>query len=240
MITTAFGRGGRIPFAPVTHCRLVRRVKALQECFLYAIVDLGYVEPARAAEVAHHLIQGGADLIQLRAKSVPKAEVAALGRDLHAVTRSAGVPLILNDHPDLLAELEAEGCHVGQEDASVADARRQAGRECIVGKSTHSPEQAVRAFQEGADYIGFGPIFATPTKPEAKAIGLSDLPAVSSAVNIPVFCIGGIKLSNLNEVLAAGADRVCIVSDLLQAANVLEKARSIKAVLRSAAIGGGG
>lgn len=214
-------------------------MKDLQECLLYAIVDLGYVEPARAADVTHQLIQGGADLIQLRAKGVARKEIAALVTELHAVTEPPGVPLILNDYPELLAEVEAEGCHVGQDDASVAEARHRAGRECIVGKSTHSPEQAVRAFQEGADYIGFGPLFATPTKPEAKPIGLSDLPTVHAAVNVPIFGIGGVKLSNLEGVLSAGARRVCIVSDLLQAPNILEKARSLKAVLRGAEIGGG-
>jgi len=205
---------------------------------LYAIVDLGYVEPARAADVTHQLIQGGADLIQLRAKGLARKDVAALAAELHAVTQLADVPFILNDYPELLAEVEAEGCHVGQDDASIAEARRQAGRECIVGKSTHSPEQAARAFQDGADYIGFGPLFATPTKPGAKPIGLSGLPTVHAAINIPIFGIGGVKLSNLREVLSAGARRVCIVSDLLHAPNVLEKARSLKAVLREANIAG--
>ena len=205
---------------------------------MYAIVDLGYVEPARAADVTHQLIQGGADLIQLRAKGLARKDVAALAAELHAVTQPADVPFILNDYPELLAEVEAEGCHVGQDDASIAEARRQAGRECIVGKSTHSPEQAARAFQDGADYIGFGPLFATPTKPGAKPIGLSGLPTVHAAINIPIFGIGGVKLSNLREVLSAGARRVCIVSDLLHAPNVLEKARSLKAVLREANIAG--
>ncbi|MBW0000424.1 MAG: thiamine phosphate synthase [Verrucomicrobia bacterium] len=213
-------------------------MKELQECLLYAIVDLGYVEPARAADVTHQLIQGGADLIQLRAKGLARKDVAALAAELHAVTQLADVPFILNDYPELLAEVEAEGCHVGQDDASIAEARRQAGRECIVGKSTHSPEQAARAFQDGADYIGFGPLFATPTKPGAKPIGLSGLPTVHAAINIPIFGIGGVKLSNLREVLSAGARRVCIVSDLLHAPNVLEKARSLKAVLREANIAG--
>ncbi len=212
-------------------------MKSLEDCLLYAIVDLGYVKPARAGDVTAQLVEGGADLIQLRAKGVPKKTVAALARELHDVTARAGVPLILNDHPELLAEVEAEGCHVGQDDATVDGARRLAGRACLVGKSTHSLAQAAKAFAEGADYLGFGPLYATPTKPDAPAIGLAGLPAVHAAVQVPIFGIGGVKLSNLEEVLNAGARRVCVVSDLLQAPNVFEKARSLKAILRGAATG---
>jgi thiamine-phosphate pyrophosphorylase len=198
---------------------------------LYALVDLGYVKPAQAVDVTQRLVEGGADIIQLRAKDTPKAEIAVLAKELHAVTQPANVPLILNDHPDLLAQVAAEGCHIGQGDGTVKAARHLAGRACLVGKSTHSIEQALSAFDEGADYIGFGPLFATPTKPDARPIGLQDVKAVYRTVSLPIYCIGGIKLSNLPEILEAGVERACIVSDLLQAADVAEKTRRVKALL---------
>jgi thiamine-phosphate pyrophosphorylase len=115
----------------------------------------------------------------------------------------------------------------------IAEARKIAGPNCMVGKSTHSVDQAIRAFYEGADYIGFGPLFATPTKPDYPPIGLSEIQKVHEAVRIPIFCIGGIKLGNLPDVVAAGARRVVIVSGLLQAPDAAEYARSAKKLLTS-------
>src|SRR5207244_8278512 len=110
--------------------------------------------------------------------------------------------------------------HVGQGDSTIADVRKFVGRPVRVGKSTHSFEQAVAAQEEGADYIGFGPLFATPTKPDYPPIGLHAIRKIHNAVQIPIFCIGGIKLNNLDAVIAAGAQRVVIVSELLQSGKV--------------------
>jgi thiamine-phosphate pyrophosphorylase len=141
---------------------------------------------------------------------------------------------VINDHPQLAREIDAEGVHVGQEDISIAEARELAGSGRFVGRSTHSLEQARRAAEEGADYIGFGPLFATPTKPDYVPIGLSDIAVVHAAVQLPIFCIGGIKLENLPQVIAAGARRVVIVSGLLQASDVAQYARSACELLRGA------
>ncbi len=198
---------------------------------LYGIVDLGYVAAADAVAAAGELIAGGVDIIQLRAKGAPLDLVSGLARAIHASTAAAGVPLIINDHPQLLREVPAEGVHVGQDDMTVAGARAAAGRPCIVGKSTHSLAQAGSAAAEGADYIGFGPLFATPTKPGRPAVGLADIASVHAVVDIPVFCIGGIKLDNLPEVLVAGARRVVIVSAWLRAASIAGAVRATSGVL---------
>lgn len=198
---------------------------------LYGIVDLGYVAAAEAVTATDALITGGVDLIQLRAKGQPVGLVADLARKIHAKTSAAGVPLILNDYPALLREVPAEGAHVGQDDLTVADARAAAGRPCLIGKSTHSVEQAVAAAAEGADYIGFGPLFATPTKPGRPAIGLEEIRPVHELVQIPIFCIGGIKLENLPQVVESGARRVVIVSGWLQAADVAGAVRAARDVL---------
>lgn len=206
-------------------------MNALADARLYGIVDLGYVPDGAACLAAKKLLEGGIDLLQLRAKGAPKSLVAALAAEIHALTRPRGVPLILNDYPELLREIPAEGAHVGQDDMSVAEARAAAGRPVLIGKSTHSLLQARVALQEGADYIGFGPLFATPTKPGRPAIGLQDIAAVHEEVSLPIFCIGGIKNENLPEVIAAGARRVVIVSGWLQASDLPDAVRAARTAL---------
>lgn len=200
----------------------------LSRCRLYGILDLGYVDSSEIAGVAEQMSDGGVDLIQLRAKAHPSGEIATIATALHEITRQRGVPLTINDHPEIARIVQAEGVHLGQDDLPIAEARDIVGPDCLVGKSTHSVDQAIRAFYEGADYIGFGPIFTTPTKPDYAPVGLEDIRKVHDAVRIPIFCIGGIKLDNLPEVIAAGARRVVIVSGLLLANDIALYARSAK------------
>jgi len=203
-------------------------VKALSSCFLYGIVDLGYVTVDDVATVTAQLVQGGVDILQLRAKEHSKLEIVRCAQAMLPLTKADGIPLIINDYPDLLREVDAEGCHVGQEDFSVAEARDLAGRTCIVGRSTHSIEQARAAQRERADYIGFGPLFPTATKPSAKEIGLSEIRTLHEQVQLPIFVIGGVKLRNLGEIINAGARRVCMVSDLLLASDVAKQTAEVK------------
>ena len=198
---------------------------------LYAILDLGYVGRERARDVAEALVAGGVDLLQLRAKNYSLREIGKIAGELRAVTERHSLPLIINDHPEIVRDLQAEGLHLGQDDLSIAEAREIVGPDCAVGKSTHSVDQAIRAFYEGADYIGFGPLFATPTKPDYPPIGLAEIEKVHDAVRIPIFCIGGIKLDNLPKVIEAGAHRVVIVSGLLQAPDIAAYGRAVKTLL---------
>jgi thiamine-phosphate pyrophosphorylase len=179
------------------------------------------------------LLDGGADIVQLRGKNRSVDELSMLAEKLLPITIAANVPFIVNDHAEIANRVEVQGVHVGQDDESIPSARTKAGRQIIVGKSTHSIEQAVAAQSEGADYIGFGPIFATPTKPDYRPIGLANIGEVHRRLTIPIFCIGGIKLENLNKVIAAGGQRVVIVSGLLQANDPSEYTRSVKAAFRS-------
>ena len=203
----------------------------LSRCRLYGILDLGYVDSSEIADVAEEMIAGAVDLIQLRAKSRTTEDVTTIATALHKITERRGVPLVVNDYPEIARTVQAEGVHLGQDDLAIAEAREIAGPDCVVGKSTHSVDQAIRAFYEGADYIGFGPIFATPTKPDYAPIGLKDIRTVHEAVRIPIFCIGGIKLENLPEVINSGARRVVIVSGLLLANDIALYARSAKELL---------
>ncbi len=204
---------------------------ALERARLYAILDLGYVAMAKAEAVASELIRGGADLIQLRGKKESVEELTRLAQKLHRLTRGAGVPLIINDHPEIARDIPLEGLHLGQDDLPIAAAREIVGRDCWIGKSTHSLAQATAAVAEGPDYLGFGPLFATPTKPDYAPIGTDEIRRVHELVQLPIFCIGGIKLQNLPAVLAAGAKRVVIVSGLLQSDDVAAATRAAKALL---------
>ena len=208
---------------------------------LYAILDLGYTAPESLEETVSALVSGGADILQVRAKRHEPGEIERFVRRVLPICREAGVPLIVNDHVEVAAATGAGGVHLGQDDGPLAEARTRLAPGAIVGRSTHSPEQAMRAREEGADYIGFGPLFATPTKPGRPAIGLDGIAGVEQSVgaHIPVFCIGGIKppapsggdKGNLDQVLAAGARRVVIVSALLQAPDIAAATRTAKAAL---------
>lgn len=199
---------------------------------------MGYVAWDRVEFVTEQLCLGGVDILQLRAKGRSEDEIEQLGERIIPITEQAGIPLIVNDYPEMVPSFGAAGAHVGQDDKEISDARWRAGRSLagevpapIIGKSTHSLAQAVAAEAGGADYIGFGPLFATPTKPGRPAIGLEEIRRVHELVKIPIFCIGGIKLENLASVLAAGATRVVVVSGILQAPDIADYCRNIKTAL---------
>lgn len=196
---------------------------------LYGIVDLGYTDETQLVDVACQLLAGGAGIIQLRAKGRQKDEIRSWAGELLPHCRKAKVPFIINDFIDIAKEIDADGVHLGQDDGPLAHAREQLAGGKIVGRSTHSPEQAQAALAEGADYIGFGPLFPTPTKQGRPGIGLENIAGVMASVGsqIPVFCIGGIKRSNLPKVKDAGAQQVVIVSDLLQAASITSACQDV-------------
>ena len=209
-------------------------MKSLANARLYGILDLGYVAAADAPEAARRMVAGGVDVLQIRAKGALAPEVLALAAAVHPFTAEADVPLIINDHPFLVPRAGADGAHIGQDDGPIGAARARAGAGKIVGRSTHSVAQALAARDEGADYLGFGPLFATPTKPDYWPIGLEDIARVHAGVtDRPIFCIGGIKRENLEEVIAAGGRRVVIVSGILQAADVEGYTRVAKELLNA-------
>ncbi|MDQ2867032.1 MAG: thiamine phosphate synthase [Verrucomicrobiota bacterium] len=203
----------------------------LAHASLYAILDLGYVRDADAPRLLRQLLEGGVGAVQLRGKNRSADELSALAEILLPLTSNADIPFIVNDHAEIANRVDVQGVHVGQDDASIARVRAQVTRPILVGKSTHSLAQAEAAAAEGADYIGFGPLFATPTKPDYAPIGLADIRTVHEKIAIPIFCIGGIKLENVAAVVAAGAHRVVIVSGLLTAPDVAEYARATNVLL---------
>ena len=200
----------------------------LQSCRLYGIVDMGYTAPGQVAEKTSALLAGGVCILQLRAKGLPLPQVAELARIMQPLCRAAGAVFVLNDYPELAAELGADAVHVGQDAGPLAQVRAVVGPQMLVGRSTHSPQQALEALAEGADYIGFGPLFPTGTKPGRPAIGLQHIAQMQAQLgDLPMFCIGGINAATLPDVLAAGAQRVVIVSWLLQQKDIAAAARAV-------------
>ncbi|MBQ2379235.1 MAG: thiamine phosphate synthase [Akkermansia sp.] len=206
----------------------------LASCRLYGIVDMGYTEPEQVAARTHALIDGGVRIIQLRAKGKELPLVKAWAIEMQTICRERGAIFVLNDYPDMAAEIGADAVHVGQDGGSLAEVRQIVGAGVLVGRSTHSLEQAQQAKREGADYIGFGPLFPTGTKPGRPSIGLQDIAAAQEyAGDMPMFCIGGVNGTTLPVVLQAGAKRVVIVSWLLQQADIAQTAKSVISKLES-------
>jgi len=202
-------------------------VKPLADCRLYAFVDTAYLRGRLPEVVAQQLCDGGADLIQLRAKTSPLDEIRRMAESLLPITRRANVGLVINDHLSVAREVGADFCHFGQEDFFDAGYTRVSelrSAECGVqiGLSTHKAEQARRAIDAGAQYIAIGPVYATGTKPNAKPVTLDYVRWAAANVEIPWFAIGGINSENLDEVLDAGAQRICVVSAILNSADVVK------------------
>jgi thiamine-phosphate pyrophosphorylase len=223
-------------------------VRPLSECQLYAFVDAAYLHGRPPGGLARQLCDGGADLIQLRAKQSPLEEVRRLAEAILPVTRRAGVPLVINDHYSLAQDLGAEFCHLGQEDffgaghTRVAQLSTSAGRHHAagprvgIGLSTHSQAQAERALAAEPDYIGVGPVYSTATKPEAQPIARDYLRWSADHVQVPWFAIGGINLANLDDLLSAGVRRICVVSAILNAEDVVVTCRKFKERLAAAGL----
>ena len=202
---------------------------------LYVIVDRDASGGRDLAQIAAAAIRGGADILQLREKHATDAQVRRDAERLLPLTRAAGIPLIINDRIEVASQTGADGVHLGQADPPVTEARRVLGPGRRVGKSTHSLEQALAAEAEGADYLGLGPVFPTPTKPDYGSLGPGIISQVRARVSIPVVCIGAISLETLQPVLEAGAACVAVVRAVCAAEDPEAAARALKAGLRQPA-----
>ena len=208
-------------------------MKSLSACRLYTFVDTAYLHGRDAADVARQLCDGGSDLIQLRAKGASPDEVRRLAEAILPVCERAGVGFVWNDFPKLALALGTPLCHLGQEDffdAGFTTAAQVTGcpPRLKLGLSTHAPEQARRALRAGPDYLAIGPVFATGTKPTAAPVTLDYVRWAAENVPIPWFAIGGINLATLAAVLAAGARRICVVSAILNAPDIVAACREFK------------
>lgn len=208
-------------------------MKPISDCRLYTFVDTAYLHGRVPEMVAQQLCDGGSDLIQLRAKKSSPEEIRKIVEKILPVTRRAGVSLVINDYPDIAGNIGAEFCHLGQEDFFDAghthiEEFKIKNPKLKIGLSTHSPEQAKRAMDSAPDYIAVGPVFATGTKPGREPVTLNYVHWATENVTMPWFAIGGINLENLDDVLAAGATRICVVSAILNAPDVVKACREFR------------
>ena len=215
-------------------------VKQIQDCHLYTFIDGAYLNDRQPEDVARALVDGGSDIIQLRMKNASAEEMIHIAERVHPITLAAGVPLVINDHIDAALAVGAEYIHLGQEDffdggyhtvQDVFQGKTVSGGLPHVGLSSHAPAQALRAVDAGAVYLGVGPVFATRTKPQAVPVTLEYVRWASENIRIPWFAIGSVNLSNLEQVMEAGARRVCAVSDILNAPDIAGRCREYKKIL---------
>jgi len=195
---------------------------------LYAIVDTSLVQPERAEERAGQLLDGGAGILQLRAKGLGSGDFLRLACRIRGLAKERGAIFIVNDRADIAVASGADGLHLGQSDIPVEEARRLLGQGKLIGLSTHDLIQARRAEEKAADYISFGPVFATTTKVNAEPpLGLKALCEARSIIQKPLVAIGGINKENLCGVLGCGVDAVAIISHILKSEEPGEKAGEI-------------
>ena len=205
----------------------------LHEIRLYVLISSS-ISTKSVKETARLVIDGGADAIQLREKSISDSEFISLAREIRDITTKRGSLLIINDRVHVAREINADGVHLGQQDMSVLEAREIIGNEKIIGVSTHSVTQAKQAQKDGADYIAIGPIYPTRTKSYEPSIGIEVIQEILRAVDIPIIAIGAITLDNLDEVLKAGASRVAACSAIIGSKDIYSSTKQYKNKLNEA------
>ena len=202
---------------------------------LYVITDMKIARGLSHAEIARRAVSGGADVIQLRDKSLHGRDLLRAACEIREITRAAGALFIVNDRIDVALAAGADGVHLGQDDLPVRYARKLAPPEFIVGVSVGCVTEAALAESAGVDYIALSPTYKTASKEDAgPGHGLAVLRAICSTVSIPVIAIGGIGPGNVSGIIAAGADGVAVISAVVGKEDITGAARQMKVLIRSA------
>ena len=202
---------------------------------LYLVTDRLLAGGRPLTEVVAAAVAGGATVVQLREKHCTTRDFVELARALKNQLHGSGVPLIINDRLDVALAAGADGLHLGQQDMTIADARRLLPPGMVIGISAESLADAIAAEKEGADYLGISPVFATATKVDAAPpLGLEGVAAIRATVRLPLVGIGGINVENVTSVIAAGADGVAVVSAIVAADNPGDAARKLKEKIATA------
>ena len=196
---------------------------------LYVITDKKLIPRDRFIERVEKVIRGGAKIIQLREKGTPEDEIIRLGKVLLEITRRYGIPLIINDSPELAEKIGADGVHLGKDDTEISEARKILGDEAIIGVSCYGEiERGLKAEREGADYLAFGTPFFTPTKPDRKPTPFEILKEAKRRIKtIPLFAIGGITKENAKSVLETGVDGIAVITAVFSSPDPEEAARNL-------------
>jgi thiamine-phosphate pyrophosphorylase len=205
----------------------------LRAARLYLVVELR-VAGADVEALVHEAVGGGVDVVQVRDKHASDAEIVDAARRLARACERRGALLIVNDRPDLALAADADGVHVGQDDAAADEVRETVGSELLIGLSTHAPAEIDAAGASEADYIGVGPVYRTATKPALAPAGLELVRYAAAHARQPFFAIGGIDARRAPEVAAAGADRVAVVRAIRDAPDPRAAAIGLRAALEAA------
>lgn len=212
-----------------------RRKEAFLDVDLYPVTCERLSSGRSNMEVLEGIVRGGARIVQLRDKEAARKDLYLTAAAFREITRKAGVLLIINDYVDIALAVDADGVHLGQEDLPVA-AAREIAPDLLIGASTHSLEQALAAQGEGADYVNIGPIFATGTKEgTGPFLGPKAIGEIGGRLQVPFTVMGGIKESNIGEVLAQGARRVAVVTAVTEARDIAAAVGSLRGKLSQAA-----
>lgn len=194
---------------------------------LYVILDPDIAPERDLVELAMASMDGGAKLLQLRAKHAEKGEVLPVAQAIASLARERGVTFVINDHADLALAAGADGVHVGQRDLPVAFLRQLLGPDAVIGCSAATPEEAKAAEQAGASYLGTGAIYPTSSKDRTRPTGLDGLRRVIAATSLPVFGIGGVTAENVGPIIETGAVGAAVISAVIRADDVREAARAL-------------
>lgn len=210
-----------------------RRRARLAAARLYLVCDSS-PGAGELPDMLRDAVAGGIDMFQLRDKQMPDGELVAVANATRALCERLGPPnplLIVNDRPHIALEVGADGIHVGQDDMPVADVRALVGPDMLVGLSTHSAEQIDAVDASLVDYIGVGPIHATPTKPGRPAVGVELIRYAAAHAPVPFFAIGGLNADNVSEALGAGGQRVCVLRAIADAAEPERAAAALRDII---------
>jgi thiamine-phosphate pyrophosphorylase len=197
---------------------------------LYAVTDRAWVGEQSLYEQVESALKGGATCIQLREKDLNDEDFLAEALDIAALCKQYGVPFIINDRVDIAIKSKADGIHVGQEDMPVAQVREKVGNDMIIGVSVSSPEEALEAVRNGADYLGVGAVFSTSTKLDVNILAKETLREICAAVDVPVVAIGGIGKANISQLSGTGVDGVALVSAIFSAENIEDECRLLRSL----------
>ncbi len=214
-----------------------------EHMLLYAVTDRMWLKNQTLAEQVEAALRGGATCVQLREKHLDDDAFLQEALVLSALCKRFGVPFIINDNVDVAIKCQADGIHVGQMDMAAGDVRQRIGKDMILGVSTQTVEQAQKAVEQGADYLGVGAVFSTQTKADAKPLPHNIVRIICNAVTVPVVAIGGITKQNILQLSGTGVDGVALVSAIFAAENIENECRLLldlsKQMVGSHSKGGG-
>ena len=199
-----------------------------EKLLLYGITDRKCLRGRSLYEQVEAALRGGVSLLQLREKDLPEDELIEEAKNIKSLCDSYGVPLIINDNVDIALRTGAAGVHVGQKDMEAFQARKKLGKDKILGVTARTPEQALRAQEAGADYLGVGAVFPTASKKDAVNLDWNVLKQICTVVDIPVVAIGGINCDNVLRLRGTGIDGIAVISGIFGQEDVENTARIMK------------